>query len=484
MRMNIIEACEHPEIWRPWFRNVDDWRAWFVVLKVLFGIMLDDGELQLWKQHTGRTEPLPGGYKEAWLCVGRRGGKSLIMATVACFLAIFCDWSKHSVAGESLLVQVLASDRRQARIVLRYAKALLSPPLLKELVAKESEETIELKNGISLEITTNSYRSVRGYTLCAALLDEVAFWRSDSETNPDSETLIALRPAMATIPGAMLIGASSPYSRKGVLYENFRDHWAEDKSRVLVWRATTREMHPGFPQELVDQALERDAAAAGAEYLAEFRSDIEAYLTREIVDACTIRGRHELLPERRVGYKVFIDPSGGSSDSMTLAIAHAEKGVGVLDLLHEYKPPFSPEIVVREFTETIRRYGIGSCQGDRYGGQWIAERFSEHGISYEPSERTTSDTYRECLPLFMAGKVELLDNSKLAIQLSNLERRVTRGSREYVSHPVGSHDDLATAACGALVAAAGQRDRVEIFKMLGVGSKGQPVAPWIKFGVV
>jgi hypothetical protein len=36
----------------------------------------------------------------------------------------------------------------------------------------------------------------------------VAFWRSEDSTNPDFETLTALRPAMATVPGSILIGAS------------------------------------------------------------------------------------------------------------------------------------------------------------------------------------------------------------------------------------------------------------------------------------
>ena len=138
---------------------------------------------QLWSEaylakFTGRTEPRVGGYNEAWLVVGRRGGKSLMMATIAVYLAVFRDWSAYTVPGESALIQVLAVDRRQARIVYRYAKAMLTRvPVLKPLVAKEQDELLELNTGISIEITTNSFRSVRGYTVVAALLDEVAYWR-------------------------------------------------------------------------------------------------------------------------------------------------------------------------------------------------------------------------------------------------------------------------------------------------------------------
>jgi hypothetical protein len=47
-------------------------------------------------------------------------------------------------------------------------------------------------------------------------------------------------------------------------------------------------------------------------------------------------------------YAAFVDPSGGSLDSMTIAIAHREKdGRAILDAVRERRPPFSPDDVVR-----------------------------------------------------------------------------------------------------------------------------------------
>jgi hypothetical protein len=43
---------------------------------------------------------------------------------------------------------------------------------------------------------------------------------------------------------------------------------------------------------------------------------------------------------RGVCYRSGCDPSGGARDSFTLAIAHDEDGVAILDCLHEIKPPF------------------------------------------------------------------------------------------------------------------------------------------------
>jgi hypothetical protein len=61
-----------------------------------------------------------------------------------------------------------------------------------------------------------------------------------------------------------------------------------------------------------------------------------------------------------IRYIAFVDPSGGSQDAMTLAIAHAEGEVMVLDAVREVRPPFSPEAVVSEFAGLLATYGIWS----------------------------------------------------------------------------------------------------------------------------
>jgi hypothetical protein len=104
-------------------------------------------------------------------------------------------------------------------------------------------------------------------------------------------------------------------------------------------------------QRRIYHQSELDPARGAAEYLAQFRSDIESFISREIVDAAVAVGRHELPRASNVTYRGFVDPSGGSgTDSMTLAIAHRDRPLGVvLDLVRERRPPFSPEQVAGEF---------------------------------------------------------------------------------------------------------------------------------------
>jgi hypothetical protein len=99
----------------------------------------------------------------------------------------------------------------------------------------------------------------------------------------------------------------------------------------------------------------------------------------------------------------------------------------------------------------LRRYGISKLTGDRYAGEWPVARFREHGIAFEQSARPKSDLYHDLLPLLNAGRVELLDNQRLLVQLVGLERRVSRQGKDSIDHTPGGHDDVANAVAGCLV---------------------------------
>jgi hypothetical protein len=430
--ISILDACEDPALFARWFRDRATWTAWFAFLRVLFGLAM--------------TEE---GVREAWLICGRRAGKSFVLALVAVFLACFVSWTPFLTPGELGTVMVIAADRKQARVIYRYAAALLREvPMLKAMIQRETAEAIELTNGIRIEILTASFRTVRGYTLIAALCDEIAFWRSDESANPDSEIIGAIRPAMATIPGAVLLCASSPYARRGALWTAYRNSFGKD-GPALVWKADTRTMNPTVPLSFIEEAYDADPAHAAAEYGAEFRTDVETFVAREVVDAAVATGRHELPPVRGIHYFAFTDPSGGSADSMTLAIAHRDKdGRAIIDAVRERRPPFAPENTVYEFAQLMKSYGISTVTGDRYGGEWPRERFRVNGILYEIAEQPKSDFYRDLLPFLNSGRVELLDHPRLVSQLCGLERRTSRAGKDSIDHAPGGHDDVANSVAG------------------------------------
>jgi hypothetical protein len=212
-------------------------------------------------------------------------------------------------------------------------------------------------------------------------------------------------------------------------------------------------MNPSLPKRVVDRAYEEDPEAASAEYGAEFRGDIEVFISREAIDACVENGVTVRAPIDGVTYVGFVDPSGGSSDSMTLAIAHNDAGRVVLDCVAERKAPFAPDSVVIEFSALLKSYRVTTVTGDRYAGEWPRERFHVHGITYRPAEMNRSELYLAFLPLVNSGGVDLLDNARMLSQFINLERRVARSGKDRIDHPPGAHDDIANSAAGAAVLA-------------------------------
>ena len=444
------QAIEDPHLLARGFEG-SSWSLWRAILKAAFGEPMTDEEVEQFRTVADRDPPRRR-VRELWVIAGRRSGKDSIAAAVAT-VAGMGDYGAHLRPGERATIMCLASDRSQAKIVHRYIKAnFTETQLLAPLVARETEEVIELTNRAEVIVSANSYKAVRGRAIVCAIFDEVAFWKDEASASPDIETYTAIEPSLATLPGAMLIGISSPYRRSGLLFERWSKFYGRDDDDVLVVRGPSRMFNPTLPQSLIDKAIERDPDAAAAEWLAEWRADIADFVSREVVDSVVPHGVFERQARRGVNYVGFTDPSGGSSDSMTLAVAHlAEDGIAHLDAIREVRPPFSPEAVVAEFAKTLKDYGISRVYGDRYAGEWPRERFAVHGIRYETADKPKSDMYRDALPLLNSGKVELLDHSRLVTQLCSLERRTSRGGRDSIDHPPGAHDDIANAAIGALL---------------------------------
>jgi hypothetical protein len=434
----------------------DSWTAWRILLIAAMGEPLTDDERAAFTALTGRAQEPLQRVEEMVSVVGRRGGKSRAMATLTAYLA---GLYRHELAlGERGIVLCIAPDQRQAAITLEYAAAAFeASPILAQLIANRTADTLELSNCISVEVRSASFRRLRGPTYIAVIADEAAFWYSDElSSNADTEILNAVRPGLATTGGPLII-ASSPYARRGVLWETYRAHYGPaGDPLILVAQGASRDFNPSLPSSVVERAMERDAASASAEFLAQFRTDIEGFVSREVVEAATVPGRHELPPcaDLDAAYVGFCDPSGGSSDSMTLGIAHRDRdGRAVLDAVRERRPPFSPDDVVLEFSALLKSFGCRKVVGDRYGGEWPRERFRTHGVEYVPAELTKSDIYRDLLPLLNSGHVELLDLPRLASQLCGLERRTARGGKDSIDHSPGAHDDIANAAAGALLLA-------------------------------
>ena len=451
------------DLFGQWFKD-KSWYAWKVLLKATFGARITKKERELFSKYTGR-KAVPKNVRELWAAIGRRGGKSRIAGVIAVILAFFTPWDEILAPGEKGYIVLIYPDRKQGRVTMSYIRAFIDArPMFAKMVKRRTADTLYLTNGIVIEIATCNFRTIRGYTVVAAICDEIAFWRSEESANPDYEILTALRPAMSTVANSLLICISSPYARRGELWKAYQKHYGKEDDNILVWQADTRSMNPTVPQSVIDRAFEEDPISASAEYGAEFRRDIEGFVTQEAVQD-VVAQRLEIEPIEKIRYFGFVDQSGGSQDSMTLAIAHNEKGIAVLDAIREHIPPFSPKQVVKEFCDLLKSYRITQVTGDRYGGEWPREVFRDNGVQYRTSDKTKSDLYVSLLPAINSQQCELLNNKRLISQLCNLERRTVRSGKDSVDHGPGGRDDVANAVAGAIVLAANKKQQYDWSKM-------------------
>ncbi|MEO8646549.1 terminase large subunit [Pseudomonas sp.] len=419
MSVTIRDLMTDPALFGAQFAG-ESWANWRALLASFYGLDLTDDEHTNYLSLTGRSSLPPGAFDELWLVVGRRGGKTQAAALLAVFEAFFRDHSDKLSPGEVATVMLLAADRKQARSVFRYISGLIdSNPMLRAMVVREDKESIELSNRTAIEVHTASFRATRGYTVSFCCADELAFWRAEDSANPDHEILNAIRPAMATLEGK-LVALSSPYSKRGALWDAYRRYYATDDVHSLVAQASSKTMNPSLPQRVIDQAYDRDPESAKAEYGAQFRSDLEA----------------------------FIDPAGGGQDEYTLAIGHREDTCMVVDLIRAKRGV--PAEITAEYAAILKAYSVHKAHSDKYAGSWPADEFKKHGITIEYSPKPRSELYLDALPAITSGRVELPPIDKLLAQFVGLERKTSRTGRDSVNHSPGAHDDIANAAAGLI----------------------------------
>jgi hypothetical protein len=438
--------------------KVDSFWPLHCLAKVISGEALDEREAELFRRCTGRTKLPAGPVTSITLLVGRRGGKDRFLSAVGVHRAALSqNWSKFLSAGEQGTVILIGSDKKQAKILRRYCRALVATPMIAAEVARGTDEILEFRNGAALEVCVNDAGTVRGRSVLALLGTEVSFWNTDPDaSSSDEEVVAAAEPGAAMVPdGGLTILSSSVHRKKGLMYRRWKELHGNDDAEDIVWLASSRTMNPALPQKVVDKAKLKDPQRAAAEFESVWREDISDFVPRDVVDQATDRGVLERPPMPGIEYFVMADPAGGSGkDAFSICIGHrGPDNKVILDCLRERQPRFIPKDVVKEFSDLCRLYRVSKIKSDRYASAWASDEWARNGITCEPSELTKSEIYLAALPVLMSAQCRLLDIERLRDQLTGLERRVYASGRETVddSGAASSHDDLANVCCGVLV---------------------------------
>src|SRR5262249_24719241 len=214
------------------------WATWHALLIASRGEPLTEAERELVAAVIGDREPPSAPVREFETVAGRRSGKDAAAAALAVYLATLVDYSDVLRPGERGVVLLIGADTQQAKVTKGYIEGILEQsPMLREMVESITQDEIVLRNQITISVRSANYRRLRGVTAGAVIASEVAFW-IDAETsaNPADEILAAVRPALLTARGPLVM-ISSPYSRSGPLFEVWRDFYGKDDPEVLVARA-------------------------------------------------------------------------------------------------------------------------------------------------------------------------------------------------------------------------------------------------------
>lgn len=430
------------------------------LLRSIYAMPLSPDQMELFRLCTGRDSSPVHPAAEVTVIAGARAGKdSRIAAPIALYEAIFGDHTKHLARGERGVLPIVAADARGTKIAFGYMKDYLTgSPILSTMIEDVLANEIILTNRISIVCFPCTLRSLRGWSIPVAIMDEVGFYRLEGTQDSDVEIQASVRRGMVGFPATKLIKISTPYMRSGVLYDDFTAGFGVDNPDLLVWKASSVLMNPSLEGRL-EREKRLDPLRYSREFEAEFSEDISAFLPAKWIEDAVVSGRYELPYNPQHHYAAACDPSGGGADAFTFCIAHMQ-GEGqtpkvVQDVIKGWERvgTQAPDLVgvVKEISQILCNYGLDSIVGDRYSGQWVKQAFSEQGITYRESELDKSQAYLETEPLFAQGRIELLDHERQNRELKMLERRPRQGGKTVVDHPLRFHDDYANVLALAAV---------------------------------
>ena len=123
--------------------------------------------------------------RKLFLWLAEEAAKIRSASVLASYFAVFVNWAPVLSRGERGLVLCIGADQRQAKITRDRIEGVFdASPALSKLIINRTADSIELSNGIIIEVRAASFRRLRGPTSVAVIATEVAFWMSDETSAP------------------------------------------------------------------------------------------------------------------------------------------------------------------------------------------------------------------------------------------------------------------------------------------------------------
>jgi hypothetical protein len=410
--------------------------------------------LPLWPSQAALLSELYGdGIRTGILRLGRRSGKGRMASVVATYEATV-NAAAHTAAvppGELVAVVVVANSQKQARIIHRFIRAYFNRPALSHLVVRDTEDEIELANGMVIVTMPCSARSARGYALAVVVFDEAA-WFIDSDGSPMSgdELWSALVPGTAQFPAGKVLVLSTPRWSVGWFAELVAQASSGEFPDMRHWWAPTRVMNPTIALAFLEAERAKDPVSFAREYEARFDAGVGAAFDEQTVRAA-LRDHADEPARDGVQYVIAID-AAYTNDTFAVTLGHRDQAGVVVDRVVGYRgtprEPVNHRLVLDEVAAISKAYNHARVVLDQYASEPVAQGLVERGVPAIRRPWTNElkeEAVSELRQLFYGGNVELPRHPVLLAELIQLEQKPLPSGRIRIAAPPGGHDDYATA---------------------------------------
>src|SRR5262249_14357336 len=156
---------------------------------------------------TGRDTYPSEPFAEVTVIAGARSGKdSRIAAPIVVYEALFGGHERHLSRGERGVIPLVAQDQRATKIAFGYirdyrSRGALLTPMTVDVRASE----IVLTTGLTIACFPCTLRSLRGWSIPAGVMDELAFYRLEGQADSDVEVQASIRRGMIAFPTTRLV---------------------------------------------------------------------------------------------------------------------------------------------------------------------------------------------------------------------------------------------------------------------------------------
>lgn len=453
-------------------------------LKIFYGLPLDETELRYYSMFMNDATFDELGYvtgvnpatnyreiehDEAWVIFGRRSAKtSNFLSFILVYEALLGGHTKwKGRAGQQIVSFIVAQKLGIAQAIIRdFIEPLVasSPTLVKEIEGEVNKDGIIFKNGHRINPSPPVIKNFRYYAIPVVAMDECSFWYKDAEAaNPDYEVIRAAKPAQMQFPYRKLVGASTVFSKEGILWDaknagcygrNLPTDEDEQRARfktVLVLQAPTAAMeNPLVDRKFLLNESVKDPEAFKREYLNIPSDSASGMFTESLLRQAT-ENAPKLRPyQEGYFYIASLDPAF-RADNFTFCIGHYEEDKGfVQDLLKAWVPQkggLNPSIILDEIKMDLAAYQVQAVYSDQYQLESlqqlaIARGFSIIGMDFTANSK--SKFFGSFLQLLRHNKVKLLRNYEQFQEFLWVQRVEGNGGYIRITHPVGKHDDRVT----------------------------------------